>query len=304
MLPLATDLDINQNFTPICVGPPLIKLSEEVIQDLSTDQHYGYRIVTAMREGVLPQKLALLEIGPVNHSRWLATANRILRLYISNHGLEGEDLENLEKISEFIISVYYPCWFMAKVKHSWIEGPRHVLFQLECLKSQRKEVIDIVMPTVKRSAWYAHSENIIQTLLCSEEQKERIEGVNKILEIKGEEEPEEQQGDSSVRLRKTPNINFESSNLLDLIDWEVKYEPPPTCQLTTSEVKKLIDFPMEVPDWPCHTQSIERVVKMVTESSAKYFTHEKRDGGIRVQVFSRRLMAKNRTKQDLLNLID
>ena len=49
---------------------------------------------------------------------------------------------------------------------------------------------------------------------------------------------------------------------------------------------------MEVLSWPSHTQSIERVVKMVTEASAKYYTYEKREGAIRSQEMSRRLMSK------------
>ena len=63
------------------------------------------------------------------------------------------------------------------------------------------------------------------------------------------------------------------------------------------------DIPMEVPNWSCHTQSIERVVKMVTEASEKYYSHEKRDGAIRAKEHSRRLMSKNESKQDLLSLI-
>lgn len=137
LLVSATDMDINPNFTPIVVGPPLVKLPDKVIDDLSTDQHYGYRMVCAIRDGVLPARLALLEIGPVNHSRWLTTANRLLRLWVAKHGLKGKHLKNLKSIVEFIIGVYYPCWFNVKVKHSWIEGPRHILFQLDCLKSQR-----------------------------------------------------------------------------------------------------------------------------------------------------------------------
>ena len=78
---------------------------------------------------------------------------------------------NLQFIVDFIIGVYYLCWFNVKVKHSWIEGPRHVLFQLDCLKFQRK-VLDIVMLTVRRSVWYAHSEAILQTLFCSGDRKE------------------------------------------------------------------------------------------------------------------------------------
>ncbi|KAJ8394481.1 hypothetical protein AAFF_G00044910 [Aldrovandia affinis] len=146
------------------------------------------------------------------------------------------------------------------VKHSWIEGPRHILFQLDCLKSQRKDVLDLVMPTVRRCAWYAHSEAILQTLLCSEDQKEMIERVERILAIRGEGDPDTQLGDSSVRTRRTPDINCDASSIGDLISRsEGVSEPPLTCFLSTLEVKNFINTPMEVLNWPCHTQSIERV---------------------------------------------
>ena len=109
--------------------------------------------------------------GPV--SRWNTTSSKICRIYVSKHGLKGNTLRSLKQLVEFIVGVYFPCWFQAKVQNSWIEGPRHILFQLECLRSQRQEVIDIVTPVVKRSAWFAHSENIIQTLLCSEDNQGR-----------------------------------------------------------------------------------------------------------------------------------
>ncbi|KAK1886299.1 3-deoxy-D-manno-octulosonic acid kinase [Dissostichus eleginoides] len=156
---------------------------------------------------------------------------------------EGSDQSFPAKIREH----YYPCWFNVKVKHSWIKGPRHIQFQLDCLKSQRKEVLDLV----RRSAWYAHSEAILQTLLCSEDQKERIEerieGVERILAIRGEGDPDTQLGDSSVRTRRTPDINCDASSIGDLISWsEGVSEPPLTCLLSTSEVKNVIKTPMEI----------------------------------------------------------
>ena len=60
---------------------------------------------------------------------------------------------------------------------------------------------------------------------------------------------------------------------------------------------------MEVVNWPCHTQIIERVVKMLSEASDKFFSQENRDRGIRAQETSRRLMSKNESKQDLCNLV-
>ena len=69
------------------------------------------------------------------------------------------------------------------------------------------------------------------------------------------------------------------------------------------EVKSIINSTMEVPNWPCTTQSIKRVVRMVTEVSAKSVSKEKRDVAIRAQKASGSLMAKNDSKQDLFNLI-
>uniref|UniRef100_UPI00358F4A34 uncharacterized protein n=1 Tax=Myxine glutinosa TaxID=7769 RepID=UPI00358F4A34 len=302
MLDTATELEIDPSFTKLSIGEPLISLSDNVLTDLSTDQAYGYKITQAIRTGELPTDLALLEIGPVSHSRWLTTANRFCRIWVSKHGVKGKTLNNLRLIVEYIVGMYYPCWFNIKVKHSWVEGPRHILFQLRLVRLQKQAVVDVVLPTIKCSAWYAFSEMIIQTLLCSDDREERRAGVQKIVDMRGGDD--DTLGDLSVRPRKTPSINPSASSLLELIDWsDGVYEPPLTCKLTTAEVKKFFDKPMQVPQWPSHTQSIERCVKQVTEAAGRVNTHEKREGYIRGQEASRRLMSENESKQDLMKLV-
>ena len=150
----------------------------------------------------------------------------------------------------------------------------------------------------------AHSESVLQAMLCSEVEEERKSAVDKIVEIRGDGDEEVQRGDDSVRDRKTPNINENATKLADLIDWNVEAvtEPPLTCSLTTMEVRQFLDSPMAVPAWPSHTQSVERLVKRVTEASAHVFSHERRDGFIRSQEASSELMPRNRSKQDLINL--
>ncbi|ESO05304.1 hypothetical protein HELRODRAFT_171671 [Helobdella robusta] len=259
----AIDLEINPNFIRITVGLSLIELKQSFIDDLSTDQYYGYMIVNAIRSGVVPDRLANLQIGPVCHSRWLTTALRCCRLWVSNHGLKDMPLRNLKLIVEFIVGVYMPNWFNIKVKHSWIDGPRPVLFQLELFRIQDKEVMQIVMPVVRRSA------NV-------------------------------QMGDMSLRQRVTPEINPDASSLLELIHWDSEmYESPLTCSLTTAQVKQFLHTPMIVPDWPSHIQSIERCVKIVTEASEHVYSQERRDGYIRSQIVSRQLMCRNANKKDM-----
>ena len=122
-----TDLPIKKNFKKVTCGSELISLSTEVVNDLSSDQKYGYEIVSAIRAGSLSPRLADLDIGPVNHSRWLTTANRFLRMWVSQHKFKGKEAKNLKLIVEYIVGVYYPTWFNYKVRNHWIEGPRYAL---------------------------------------------------------------------------------------------------------------------------------------------------------------------------------
>ena len=105
----------------------MVALDQDVIDDLSSDQKYGYRMVMAIRAGKVPTDLALLDIGPVFHARWLTTANRVLRIWVTKHGFKGTNLTNLRMIVEYIVGVYYPVWFEIKVKHNYTYGPRHLL---------------------------------------------------------------------------------------------------------------------------------------------------------------------------------
>jgi len=55
-----------------------------------------------------------------------------------------------------------------------------------------------------------------------------------------------------------------------------------------------IDFPK----YPCHTQAVERCVKLVTEASSAVCGASARDGFIRVRLESRGLMPSFNTKRE------
>ena len=108
LLDTVTELEVDPKFTKIDAGPPLIQLSQDVINSLSTDQSYAYKITEAIRTGQVPKTLANLQIGPVNHSRWLTSAYRMCRIWISKHGLSKKDVRKLKPIVGFIVGVYIP----------------------------------------------------------------------------------------------------------------------------------------------------------------------------------------------------
>ena len=75
---------------------------------------------------------------------------RVCRTYISKHGLEGKEKENLKKICHFIVTNYAPMWFNIRCLPSYIHGPRHVFHQLQLFKCLDPDVQNIVKPYIAR----------------------------------------------------------------------------------------------------------------------------------------------------------
>ena len=55
---------------------------------------------------------------------------------------------------------------------------------------------------------------------------------------------------------------------VDLVDWEVeqKTEPPLTMNLSDETIISALDNPLILKNYPNHTQAVERMVPVVTES--------------------------------------
>ena len=178
-------------------------------------------------------------------------------------------------------------WFEIKVKKNWVEGPKHILKQLSLVRALGEDVIKIVMPHVKSSAWNAHSEHILQTMLASDDRDDREFAVQQIQTIRGQKEL----GDRKPRARRQPKINIEATTLQDLIDWTVDsiHEPVLTCNIPTDQLPKYIEEKMTVPKYPVHGQSIERCVQAVTRACGAVFGEDRRDCVIHATLTHRQL---------------
>ena len=108
------------NFKSIS-NPQFVQLPESVVNDLSTDQHYAYKICSAIIMGVVDSDLQYLKVGPIVHSRWLTLGCRILRYYVS----VDEPSSNLETLTKFCLQVYFPSWFEIKLNSQLTCGSRN-----------------------------------------------------------------------------------------------------------------------------------------------------------------------------------
>ena len=67
------------------------------MNDLSSDQYYAFRICSAVMLESLDANLEFLEVGGLNHSRWLTLGCRILRFYV----VQEKPTSNLSTLAEF-----------------------------------------------------------------------------------------------------------------------------------------------------------------------------------------------------------
>ena len=152
------------------------------LKSLSTDQKYMWEIANAVSCGECSPALTQRQPGTLNHSRWLTTANRVLRLYVAT----SEPSEQLKTLSTYIVRVYIPMWFCIKTKPSCKDGARHLwktIYLSRYLSPELKRVID---PVLQRNSFFAHPENLILSMITDERIHIRQLGLRRILKARSQ----------------------------------------------------------------------------------------------------------------------
>ncbi len=73
-----------------------------------------------------------------------------------------------------------------------------------------------------------------------------------------------------------------------MIDYDANStEPPFTLNMTDNELTEIVERPLEVPKFKCHTQMVERAVKEVTRVSLKAVDHDKRNAMVKATLIHR-----------------
>ena len=325
-----TELDI-ASFKKI-PNPDFPVVAEDDSHDLSKDQAYLYNICQAIMNGHVPEDLANQEPGPMNHSRWLTMANRIASKYVST----TRPSKTLQKLAHAVVEYYAPSWFQIKTHPNCTDGPKNILRMVHFSKKLDKDLQKVVEKTMQRNGYFAHPEAILLTMLADDDKETRKRAVATILAIRqspeeetekqdeadGEEEegideddgeieddgeqlilePSEIKSISSSKIRKfvIPKINFDAKTYTELIDWHSPNltEPPLTKMLSGDEVRAFEENPFQVPKYPCHTQAVERAIRLVSEASASVIGLEARDGFICQRIQSRKELGTFESKKD------
>ena len=262
------------------------------LSDLSTDQKYLLEAHRAVSSGVCGESLMNRNPGKIAHSRWITTANRILRLYMTAEN----PTENLIAIVKYIMEVYAPMWFKIKCEPSVIFGAKHLHDTVRRAAMLDANIQAIVNPVIQRNAYFGHPENILLSMINDDQKHVRELGWRRILKART-------LARSAIRSFEIPELNFNSSTFIDMIKWQNTgiTEPPLTKNMSQEEITKLIQtggmLSSHYKDIPCHTQAVERLIKLVTEASEHVCGEAEREGFIKNTLESRKNMPKFDTKK-------
>ena len=103
-----------------------------------------------------------------------------------------------------------------------------------------------------------------------------------------------------VRRFSIPPLNWSARNWCDIIDWETAkvHEPSILKKLDSDQLEASKSEPVIFPNFPLHSQSVERCVKLVTEASTKVVGEAKRHQHILSVVGARKIRKSCDTKKD------
>lgn len=192
-------------------------------------------------------------------------------------------------------------FYEIKVKHQIIYGPWHLIKLFRLWQKQDQRVKDASERYLRSESWWAHPENVLVALLCSDDMSQRVFAVDTIVALRAGRE----QGSTAVRAFKVPQtVNLKASDLKTLIDWKAETitEPVFTANMSLVQLDSLKVAPLELPPYSLHTQSCERAVKLVTEAAESVCGWARRDGFIRTQLRNREVMPTLKTKKDFVKV--
>jgi hypothetical protein len=275
----------------------LEEIDDKVVKTLSRDQKLMYEYIQAVSKGEVSARLSTQKVGPLNHSRWLTLAIRLLQLYTRTEAPS----DGLRKIIRFIMQVYGPSWFAIKKAQKFTSGPALLFQQMALIKTQPEDVQELVKPVVQRNAYLAEPGVMLCAMMESTSVSIRQKAMETITKLRTNPPKKPRMKKlRGIRALKVPALQWDAFSWVDMINWQTASVHLPYIieRLSDHEVASTLWQPQAFPSFPLHTQSVERAVKLVTEASSRVEGEERRHGYILSVLEARRIRKPFDTKRD------
>ena len=143
---------------------------------------------------------------------------------------------------------------------------------MQLVKTQPPTVQEIVRPYVESNAYFCEPGMMLVAYLASDCEETRRFAINKILELREKpNKPGKKKVLKGIRQFFIPELKWEANKWQQMINWtdiEKKiFEPRILQKFSNNELMEAYAEPLSFPDYPVHSQSVERTVKLVSEAS-------------------------------------
>jgi len=270
------------NFEPLNMKD-FPKLTVEVEKNLSNDAKHLHQLAVQVNTGSLTKNAMKKKIGPLCHSRWLTLATRILRLYIALSP-NNTVFSKIKKLARYIIGVYWKMHINVKHRSSILQAPMHVCDELNSINALVSEPAEkkLLHESLQRNCYPAHPENLLLAMLGDDDSSIRARAVKLIKNIRQTNSALPSNDVMPIRDFYLPMLNVNAQHYSELITIKenggepalylsnnkgyVKLTEPPLLK-DCSDLNQFFQSPLQL-TYPSHTQSVERAVKLTTESSS------------------------------------
>ena len=194
-----------------------------------------------------------------------------------------------------VLLFYYPGWFRFKTLPNIQDGAPNFFYLLQLTRDLTPQDMAIAQKVLADNSSWAHCENLVIAMLKDKNEEIRRRAVLWILRARQEFRQEDH-----PRQFVPPKINLKAENYYDLVDWSTEpcTEPPLTLDFSEEKLLNVISQPYTLPNYPSHTQAVERKVRVVTEAADKRVGHSSRHQLILQLEKSRNLVPRFNTKKN------
>ena len=167
-------------------------------------------MIKAIQSGIIDKTVLREKPGPMSPARWLTTACRICRLFIS----QDQPCEELHSLTTFVVFHYQPIWFSIKSNPWCTDASKYFLEMIKLMMPLLTVIIALVWPVIQRNAYWVHHENVLlAALLADSDTSNRELAIKRITTIRQASQSFKQ----DVKLFRVPKVDQNMQNLKDLL---------------------------------------------------------------------------------------
>lgn len=208
---------------------------------------------------------------PFSFCRWNSAAIRLLLFYIS----QDEPTHDLVVLVTFVQQVYIPMWLRIRIQSSWENGSRHLFCFLEFARKAARmchdnRLVHVTEKVIVDNGYFAHSENVLLTMLTDSDPEIRQLAYTRILEIRAKRHSDGVPFDGRRTYSKPQpqDFNFHAESYYSILKPEnFVDEPPFTQRLDQKSFEDLAEAnkQVSVPPIKLHSQDTERLVAVMNK---------------------------------------